>query len=511
MGDSYSAASSAATAATAVNRPTIDTTNIQEKPQSPSIDPSRLRSMDSSDPKRLHSLEIPLDHVRSPPSPAVGVNPALFRKQTSLDLDDYFTGPRDIQKHSKWPLIMQMHGSILPKLIIPLLAIAAWSTAITVISKYSGTELKVNSVLLTVLGFVVGLSLSFRSSTAYERYAEGRRYWGMLNMASQTMGRVFWIHARDVPDQDPRETILKKIGAMNLVVAFSIALKHALRFEPYSAYPDMEHLIGHLNTFAKEATVAEAEGKPSRKKNFFKSVGEYLGVSFATSNPRKALKKTDKPLGNLPLEILNHLAITIDRMVADEQLPVPMQQTIAYNHLTMMNDCYIGCERVLNTPLPIAYTIAISQITFIYVFVLPFQLFETLQWITIPASIVAAYIIFGLLFIGQEIENPFGHDVNDLPLDVYCDQIAADMDIIASHDKREPDSFLLNNNSMPLYPVSCASTSVWMKRSDEKLRQAIKDKPSTMFQWRKDIARKKVAGEKFGTNDMKMNPGDHNV
>ena len=34
-----------------------------------------------------------------------------------------------------------------------------------------------DSILLTVLGFVVGLSLSFRSSTAYERWTEGRKYW----------------------------------------------------------------------------------------------------------------------------------------------------------------------------------------------------------------------------------------------------------------------------------------------------------------------------------------------
>ncbi|KAF4501755.1 UPF0187 domain membrane [Fusarium agapanthi] len=510
MGDSYSA-TSGHTATTAVNRPTSDTnTETQGKPQSPNNEPTRLQSLDTSNEKRLHSLEIPLDNVRSPPSPAVGVNPALFRKQTSLDIDDYFTGPRDIQKHSKWPLVMQMHGSIMPKLIIPLVAIGAWSTAITLIHKQVH-DISVDSVLLTILGFVVGLSLSFRSSTAYERYAEGRRYWGMLTMASQTLGRVFWIHTKDVPDQDPRETILKKIGAMNLIVAFSVSLKHALRFEPYSAYPDLEHLIGHLNTFAKDATVADPDGPVIKKKNMFKSVGEYLGVSFAQSNPRKALKKTDKPLGNLPLEILNHLAITIDRMVAQEQLPVPMQQTLAYNHLTMMNDCMTGCDRVLNTPLPIAYTIAISQITFVYVFVLPFQLVDKLQYITIPASVVAAYIIFGLLFIGQEIENPFGHDVNDLPLEIYCDQIAADMDIIASHDKREPDVFLLSHNSMPLYPVSTASSNAWMKRSDEKLRQTIRDKPNTMFEWRKEIARKKLNGDKFGTNDMKMNPGDHNV
>ncbi|KAF4980757.1 hypothetical protein FZEAL_3312 [Fusarium zealandicum] len=503
MGDSYSAGSGA----TAVNRPTINTNFEQEtKPQSPVYDPSRLHSMDATDPKRSRSLEIPaLEHSRSPPSPNVAINPALFRKQTSLDIDDYFTGPRDIQKHSKWPLIMQMHGSILPKLIVPLLIIGAWTSLITALHMELGI-LGVDSVLLTILGFVVGLSLSFRSSTAYERYAEGRRYWGMLSMASQTLGRVFWIHAKDPEGQDPRETTLKKISAMNLIVAFSVSLKHALRFEPQNAYQDLHHLIGHLNTFAKDATLANPDVASIKKKNLFKSTGEYLGVSFATSNPRKALKKSSQPLGNLPLEILTHLAVVVDRMCNNGQLDIPMQQTLAYNHVTMMNDCMNGCERVLNTPLPIAYTIAISQITFVYVILLPFQLVKLLGWVAIPATIAAAYIIFGLLFIGQEIENPFGHDVNDLPLEIYCDQIAADLDIIAAYDKREPDAFLDSSESMPLYPVSCAPVSVWMKRSDDKLRDAIKDKPRTIFEWRKAAAVKRRANEKYGGEK-----GDNNV
>lgn len=44
-------------------------------------------------------------------------------------------------------------------------------------------------------------------------------------------------------------------------------------------------------------------------------------------------------------------------------------------------------ERVLDTPLPTAYSIAIAQISWIYILVLPFQLYNALVWITIPASI----------------------------------------------------------------------------------------------------------------------------
>jgi len=52
----------------------------------------------------------------------------------------------------------------------------------------------VNTLLLTVLGFVVGLSLSFRSSTAYERYSEGRKAWCTLLIHSRNLARYVWIH-----------------------------------------------------------------------------------------------------------------------------------------------------------------------------------------------------------------------------------------------------------------------------------------------------------------------------
>lgn len=53
----------------------------------------------------------------------------------------------------------------------------------------------------------------------------------------------------------------------------------------------------------------------------------------------------------------------------------------------MLSDALTQAERVLSTPLPEAYSIVISQITIIYVLALPFQLFPSLGWITIPATI----------------------------------------------------------------------------------------------------------------------------
>jgi putative membrane protein len=103
-----------------------------------------------------------------------------------------------------------------------------------------------------------------------------------------------------------------------MLVALACALKHKLRFEPYTYHDDISGLVGHLDTFAKDATLAESPSPP--KKSMSKELGEYLGLSFAFSNPRKLIKRTERPLGNLPLEIISHLSVYVEDLVDKEML-----------------------------------------------------------------------------------------------------------------------------------------------------------------------------------------------
>jgi putative membrane protein len=143
-------------------------------------------------------------------------------------------------KHSKWPFFLRMHGSVLPKMIIPLTVITIWSTAITLISEHF-YKLKVSNLLLTVLGFVVGLAISFRTSSAYERvshpildypgpshhrfersqltcskYTEGRKYWSQLQLVSQNLARTIWIHASEREGELGKEDLLAKLYVIQL-------------------------------------------------------------------------------------------------------------------------------------------------------------------------------------------------------------------------------------------------------------------------------------------------------
>lgn len=129
----------------------------------------------------------------------------------------------------------------MPRLVLPLLCVALWSTLITCISRFVqnresalwheyGYKLTgavgIDNILLTVLGFVVGLALSFRSSTAYERYdpalllkmlanngrwADGRKYWSLLIQVSRNIARTIWIDTAEREGEEGKQDLLGKL------------------------------------------------------------------------------------------------------------------------------------------------------------------------------------------------------------------------------------------------------------------------------------------------------------
>lgn len=304
-------------------------------------------------------------------------------------------------------------------------------------------------------------------------------------LASQNLARVIWIHGGERAGIEGKQDLLGKMTALNLITAFNVSLMHKLRFEPYTDYEDLSGLIGHLDTIAKSVT-QEDKFLP-KNSNFFKRVGQHLGVSFAESNPRKLIKKSKKPLGNMPLEILTYMAAYIDEAVDNKLLTIPMTQTLAYNNLASLNDVLTGTERILNTPLPVAYSIAIAQMTWVYILLLPFQLYKSLGWVTIPGCVLGAYLILGLLLIACELENPFGYDVNDLDLEGFCRQCASEIDIISSIRKPKTSDWIRKDENKVLFPISASGYNAWETRSEERIHLELKSKLKTGFEIRKTL------------------------
>lgn len=332
-----------------------------------------------------------------------------------------------------------------------------------------------------MLGFVVAFGLSFRCSTGYERYSEGRKYWAQLTLTTRNLARLIWIHVIERHEESEelgKADLLGKLTAMQLLNAFAISLKHRLRFEPAANYSDLEHLISHLEgTMAMNANQDNLQHKEASK---IKSVGENLGVSFAMSNPRKLIKRSQENLGNLPLEILTYLQSYLDIVIRQRgTMPTVGLQSLAIADVRTLTDVLGGVERILNTPLPLAYSISISQITWVYILVLPFQLHSKLSWVTIPGTIVAAYIILGLAIIGREIENPFGNDVNDLPLEEFCREVAADIDVLTSSPAPQDDEFISHKRNRMLYPLYFNGYAEWADQSVDEIRTALRAKATT--------------------------------
>jgi putative membrane protein len=229
-----------------------------------------------------------------------------------------------------------------------------------------------HQVLGTVIpSIVLGLLLVFRTNTAYERFWEGRKLWGSLVNNSRNLSRLIWVSIRELEPEDR----LQKINALRLIVAFAVATKLHLRNEPASI--ELEGLMSS-ERFYKLKTM----NHPALEIAFW--IGDYLQEQTKREN----------------LNIY--------------QLPI-IQQLI--NNLV---DNLGGCERILKTPIPLAYSIHLNQLLFLYCLLLPFQLVDKLGWWTGLIVALVSFTLFGIEAIGIEIENPFGYDANDLPLDAIC-------------------------------------------------------------------------------------------
>jgi putative membrane protein len=226
---------------------------------------------------------------------------------------------------------------------------------------------------------VLGLLLVFRTNTAYDRFWEGRKLWGNLVNTVRNLSRSIWITIGEQSCQDR----YKKEEVLRLLVAFCISMKLYLRGEKVSQ--ELESLMTLVHY--------------------------------------QSLKHINHP----PLEIAFWISDYLHQQLQQHRVN-PYQFNAMLKLLDQMVDSLGACERILKTPMPLAYAIHLKQLVFIYCLSLPFELVDQLVWLTAPVVGLVSFAIFGIEEIGAEIENPFGYDANDLPLDDICCNIQRNME-----------------------------------------------------------------------------------
>lgn len=86
-----------------------------------------------------------------------------------------------------------------------------------------------------------------------------------------------------------------------------------------------------------------------------------------------------------------------------------------------------GCERIKNTPIPYSYTLLLHRTAYLYCYLLPFGLVDSIGYMTPFVVGIVSYTFFGLDALGEELEEPFSTAANSLPLTALCRSIERDM------------------------------------------------------------------------------------
>lgn len=120
-----------------------------------------------------------------------------------------------------------------------------------------------------------------------------------------------------------------------------------------------------------------------------------------------------------PVMILREMAAWIDRAHQEGHIDSITKMGIDAN-LDKLSDIVGGCERIANNPIPFSYYVLLHRTVYIFCFLLPFGLVDSIGWMTPVIVMFIGYTFMALDAIVEEISEPFGTEPNDLALNSMC-------------------------------------------------------------------------------------------
>ena len=93
------------------------------------------------------------------------------------------------------------------------------------------------------------------------------------------------------------------------------------------------------------------------------------------------------------------------------------QMIVMNGEISSFTDICGACERIKNTPIPLSYSSFIKKFIVVYVLTLPLGYVFNLGYYVAPIVTFVFYVLASLELVAEEIEDPFGTDANDLPMD----------------------------------------------------------------------------------------------
>jgi putative membrane protein len=312
-----------------------------------------------------------------------------------------------IPKNTTWlRILFSWRGTALRRVWLRVLAVTLIATAVEVYHHISPIPEQYSLTVqpFSLIGLALGIFLGFRNNTSYDRFWEGRRLWGSLVNTSRTLTRQILTLVGPIPE--PQASRLTEPRRWLYRVDSTEPHDEASGEMPAVDTDDEELVAFHKEMVHRLAAYVHCFRMHLRDQDALHELRRLL-----PEDEVEALKVEP----NRPIAILQTLG---DRF-RDAWLRGwihPLHMSVLDKSLTDLCDIQGGCERVKSTPIPFSYTALIHSIVAIYCVALPFGLIEVVGFLTPVVVAIVAYAFFGLDAVGDEIEDPFGTEENDLPL-----------------------------------------------------------------------------------------------
>ncbi len=276
-----------------------------------------------------------------------------------------------------WRLIFAFQKSESFRLMTPgIIAVAIYTGGIAYLENdVFHATFKNTTAIHSLVGFVLSLLLVFRTNTAYERWWDGRKLWGSVTNDSRAFAMKINAILKDKNDKKELQI---------LIVNFCFALKC--------------HLQG---------TSLEDEMDFSGKYN----------------------KSYYSKYQHIPNRIMTDLFTEVELLYKNQKITLEHMLYLK-DELQSMTQTIGACERIKNTPIPYSYNMFIKKVIFLYVFTMPIGFVREFGYWAMPIVASLFYVFASIELIAEEIEDPFGDDSNDLPLDDLCKNIKKNVEEI---------------------------------------------------------------------------------
>ena len=273
-----------------------------------------------------------------------------------------------------WSEIDRIEGSAIPYVLRRTLVFGLIALLVTIVEKHpSFPNVAIPMAPYEVLGVAMGALLVLRTNAGYERWWEGRKLWGGIVNQSRNLVIQALSYGPDDPDW--------KRQIVGWTAAFAHVSRRSLRGERPSARAGASWSARSRPSGSPRSNTCPRPS-PWRSASCFarESTRAWTGSPFVRAEEERA-------------KLIDHIG---------------------------------GCERILKTPLPEAYSIEIRQFIFVFLVALPFGILLKVDWLTPLVTMLVAFPILALDEIGVELQNPFSrHRLNHLPLDEICENLEA--------------------------------------------------------------------------------------